>query len=320
MAENSQTSVSNSKSRIFSIAALCFVLLSCQKQPSDTNQPSGTKQPDPKPPDLSDCTHVELRYSPTILRRVFGSKPQNYLNKEEIEYVQSLDKIVVDDPEFIKALAHDISLGTYWGPVEEGVSVPSYYIIYFVCYRKDERMTSFSKFPDRIETEDKNWFGYEKRWTRPQKPIIPEISHLKLRVRCAGKLRSLYQAFWFHFQKNKSYPSPDKWCDAVVQHNQDDVYGNDKYMEFFKCPSADEGECHYAINPNCKPDSPPDMVLLFETKAGWNQHGGPELFTFDNHDPKGGCVLLNDGNLDGVPFPTKLFIRTKDELHALRWK
>jgi hypothetical protein len=30
------------------------------------------------------------------------------------------------------------------------------------------------------------------------------------------------------------------------------------------------------------------MVLLFETKAGWNQHGGPELFTFDNHDPKGG--------------------------------
>jgi hypothetical protein len=54
------------------------------------------------------------------------------------------------------------------------------------------------------------------------------------------------------------------------------------------------------------------MVLLFETKAGWNQHGGPELFTFDNHDPKGGCVLLNDG--------TVKFIRTKEELHQLRWK
>lgn len=51
----------------------------------------------------------------------------------------------------------------------------------------------------------------------------------------------------------------------------------------------------------------------FETKAGWNQHGGSEeLFTFDNHDPKGGCVLLNDG--------TVKFIRTAEELRLLRWK
>ena len=74
------------------------------------------------------------------------------------------------------------------------------------------------------------------------------------------------------------------------------------------------------MNPNCGPDSPPDMVLLFETKAGWNQHGGLELFTFDNHDPKGGCVLLNDGNLYGVASPTIRFIRTKEELNALKWK
>ena len=66
------------------------------------------------------------------------------------------------------------------------------------------------------------------------------------------------------------------------------------------------------MNPNCKPDSPADMILLFETKDGWNQHGGPELFTFNNHDPKGGCVLLNDD--------TVKFIRTEEELHQLRWK
>jgi len=78
------------------------------------------------------------------------------------------------------------------------------------------------------------------------------------------------------------------------------------------CPSASRGKNHYAMNPNCKPDSPSDMVLLFETKAGWNQHGGPELFTFDNHDPKGGCVLLNDG--------TVKFIRTIEELRQLRWE
>jgi len=78
------------------------------------------------------------------------------------------------------------------------------------------------------------------------------------------------------------------------------------------CPSAGDGKNHYAMNPNCKPDSQADMVLLFETKAGWNQHGGPELFTFDNHDPKGGCVLLNDS--------TVKFIRTPEELQQLQWK
>jgi hypothetical protein len=68
----------------------------------------------------------------------------------------------------------------------------------------------------------------------------------------------------------------------------------------------------YAMNPTCKLDSPADTVLLFETMPGWNQHGGPELFTFNNHDPRGGLVLLNDGMVK--------FIRTEEELKQLRWK
>ncbi len=113
------------------------------------------------------------------------------------------------------------------------------------------------------------------------------------------------------------YPAPRNWCDALewafagtrVRSKRHEV---DLIMKFHVCPSVGEGKNHYAMNPNCKPDSPTDMVLLFETKAGWNQHGGPELFTFDNHDPKGGCVLLNDG--------TVKFIRTTEELNKLRWK
>jgi len=83
-------------------------------------------------------------------------------------------------------------------------------------------------------------------------------------------------------------------------------------VKAYQCPGAGEGRCHYAMNSNCGADSPGEMVLLFETKAGWNQHGGPELFTFDNHDAQGGCVLLNDG--------TVKFIRTEQELHTLHWK
>ena len=43
-----------------------------------------------------------------------------------------------------------------------------------------------------------------------------------------------------------------------------------------------------------------------------SRHGGPESFTFENHDPRGGCVLLNNG--------TVKFIRTEEELLALRWQ
>jgi hypothetical protein len=37
-----------------------------------------------------------------------------------------------------------------------------------------------------------------------------------------------------------------------------------------------------------------------------------ELFTFDNHDPRDGLVLLNDRKVK--------FIRTEEELKRLRWK
>ncbi len=112
------------------------------------------------------------------------------------------------------------------------------------------------------------------------------------------------------------YPEPKRWCDsmvrAYVEYGSKDVKWVKRRNKPHICPSVGKDLYTYAMNPNCKLDSPPDTVLLFETKAGWNQHDGPELFTFDNHEPKGGCVLLNDG--------TVKFIRTKEELRQLRWK
>ena len=52
--------------------------------------------------------------------------------------------------------------------------------------------------------------------------------------------------------------------------------------------------------------------FLFESQAGLEPARRTELFTFDNHDPKGGLVLLNDGKVK--------FIRTEEELKQLRWK
>ena len=78
----------------------------------------------------------------------------------------------------------------------------------------------------------------------------------------------------------------------------------------FKCPANKNGRSHYAINV-ASPRSHPRLVVLFETKAGWNQVGGPELLTTDNHNGKGCNVLFNDLTVE--------FVKT-EELAKLKWK
>ena len=118
------------------------------------------------------------------------------------------------------------------------------------------------------------------------------------------------------------YPTVEKWCDLLVQSGDIDE-------KQFVCRSAlkggDKGRCHYAMNPNCEPNSPEDMVLLFETKEGWNQSGGPEILTFENHKGKDkssqflgkifkgkGCnVLFNSLHVEFVK---------PEQISKLKWK
>ena len=206
-------------------------------------------------------------------------------------------------------------------------------------------MNSFTVFSNNILTKYNRRFKYPLGL--PNLKIIepPEIRPFRLRGDCAYNLETLHTTGLLYRRDVDSYPDPDKWCDANVQFWRSRYYieNNIKRRQFYDewiskvitCPSLlgsvyDENrhdetnepnspeqpepmfECYYAMNPFCEPNSPSETVLLFETKASWNQHGGPELFTFDNHNPRGGCVLLNDG--------TVKFIRTKEELQQLRWK
>jgi hypothetical protein len=214
----------------------------------------------------------------------------------------------VNDSKAIKALAHDVSLHSYEGPVRGTIGV--YNTIHFVCYHDGERLTSFTKIGLLIETEDKQWFKYDGGWPSLAK-LTPQVSPFSLRARCASNMSRLVAGFPMVNQKIE-YPNASKWCDEITLERRSMDAREEDIVRRFKCPSAVDGRCHYTMNPDCTPDSLPDIVLLFETKDGWNQHGGPELFTFDNHDPKGGCVLLNDGTIN--------FIRTKEELLQLRWK
>lgn len=264
------------------------------------------------PPDLSSCTRLEVQYHPSTLEYfIRASDPQNLLSPEEKKYLESLEIVTVTDQERIKDFARDVSIGSFRGLMLGNISFAN--PVYINCYRDNKHVIFFDVFGDAIATKDRRWFRYPRGLPNLEIIESPQIRPFKLRNNCALNMERLYTAGPLYQREVSSYPESTDWCDAIMRDRINSSYVNEERMRgYFKCPTAGEGKCHYAMNPKCKVDSPADMVLLFETKAGWNQHGGPELFTFDNHEPKGGCVLLNDG--------TVKFIRTKEELRQLRWK
>lgn len=268
---------------------------------------------DTSPPDLSNCTRLEIRYLTSTLNYFLsGQDVDNLLNSTEKKYIQSLETFVMTDPKRIKAFAHDISQGTLYG-IQHGT--PDYLNpVHIACYVNNKHIVSFTVYGHAIATDSKSMFKYPPGLLNLDIIEPPEIRPFRLRSDCARNIKRLYAAgFLDRGDVINSYPEPNQWCDALMRDRDNNSYVSDEEMrENFICPTAGEGKSDYALNPNCRPDSPRDTVLLFETEAGWNQHGGPELFTFDNHNPKGGCVLINDY--------TVKFIRTTEELWQLRWK
>lgn len=158
-------------------------------------------------------------------------------------------------------------------------------------------------------------------------------------------LKLLYKAIQNYAQDfDHQYPTPNKWCDLLVDHAEipegtfhafasGDPQGyvtidpNDKpiypvKVELVREYNDTEGKhwyeyfirwSHYAINSDANLNSSPSTVLLFETKGGWNQFGGSEILSIDNHLSEGrkGCtVLFNDGHVE--------FVKPKD-IAKLNW-
>ena len=269
-------------------------------------------------PRFERCTRAEIRYAPSMLEYFFPYPSQQaLLSSSEKKYLQSQKTIVVEDEASLTAFMDEVEKGFQCEIVTEDRTAD------VVCYCDDERLASLTVYDNRrIETEDKHWFRYLDG-LQSMRHLAKQIQPYELRLQCADNFRNLWYRLRFYRNMMNTgstdssaagkapYPDAAEWS-AVTEsafHYSNPDYSN---LAVYRCPDAGEGKCHYAMNPRCRVDSPGDTVLLFETKAGWNQHGGPELFALDNHDPKGGCVLLNDG--------TVKFIRTQEELQQLRWK
>jgi hypothetical protein len=137
-------------------------------------------------------------------------------------------------------------------------------------------------------------------------PVFLNVRRDAKVVQCTVRLGQVGKAMVAYSEKNGGrFPAVDEWCTLLLQESQDLA------EELFKCPGAKRGDCSYAINPNVGPNSPPDMVLLFESRGGWNEFGGAEIVSFKNHRGRGCTVLFKDGSVR--------FIRT-EEFGDLRWR
>ena len=152
--------------------------------------------------------------------------------------------------------------------------------------------------------------------------LMPALAKTKVfaqRKVCTSNMRALGIAMALYADDfDDKYPDPSKWCDLLIQNTNID-------RKMFICKSSPTGPCSYAMNENIvKLGSlaPPDMVLLFETSPGWNQSGGPEILTTDNHSRKScarrrGCSIRNGCNILFNDNRVK-FVRAAD-IPKLRW-
>ena len=153
--------------------------------------------------------------------------------------------------------------------------------------------------------------------------ITPEI-------RCRSNLFQLGEAMRTYIAKEHQLPIQSRWCDLLMSTGAVDpnvfrcpgtqevgwrfVYPLEVYL-YLRHKSANRPRalrCDYAMNQYAESVlASPDAVLLYDSKPGWNQTGGPDMLTVDNHAGKGCNVLFVDTHAE--------FIRAGD-LSQLKWK
>ena len=156
-------------------------------------------------------------------------------------------------------------------------------------------------------------------------PFLANVKHHPRGWRCSNNIRHLCLALHTYAiaEFDGKLLTVEPWCDVLI--TKDYLGKGDAVLELFVCPYSDtkEGQSSYALNKNLAgfkisddlkfegiPD-PEDVVLLFETKPGWNQVGGPELLTVDNHEGDGCIICFVDGHAEFV---------SAEDIDTLHWK
>ncbi|MBN2212039.1 MAG: phage holin family protein [Sedimentisphaerales bacterium] len=156
--------------------------------------------------------------------------------------------------------------------------------------------------------------------------LPPKSNHVK--SACMANMHQLSMGLMWYATENKGqFSSTATWCDDIKE-----FVGTD-YDDCYKCPAIRQGDCHYAINENLlgvslgRIKKPDEVVMIFESRqSGWNQHGGPELLAYEDHQwkdnrcqylpekskrPIGANIAFCDCHVEFVPV---------EEYDKLRWR
>jgi hypothetical protein len=142
-------------------------------------------------------------------------------------------------------------------------------------------------------------------------PSLARTRQIAFRMDCGYNMSRLATAMLIYTNDNDDkFPTPSKWCDLLIECSD---YAKPSR---FRCKGATKGPCNYAMNKNIEKYSfnslrDSNMVLLFETHPGWNQSGGPEILTTDNHQGNGCNIMFTNFHV--------YFVKAKD-LDSLRWE
>jgi hypothetical protein len=138
--------------------------------------------------------------------------------------------------------------------------------------------------------------------------VKPIKSLFPTRFQCSTNMQNLTKALIAYADQNEGFlPVAENWCDILV-----DRPGVKKSM--FKCKEADDPSTAFSININVAGKNlaqlDPNMVMLFESDAGWNSSGGPELAIADRHTKGSNFSFVNG----------EVFFIMKEAFDKLTWE
>lgn len=145
---------------------------------------------------------------------------------------------------------------------------------------------------------------------RSSSPVVEDTDMVSPSSQCRSNISQLAEMISeYRRNNNGQFPKAEKWCDILLEQTKTDE-------SLFACPLAEGGRCSYTLNKyaaEAGADLPENMVLLFESKPGWNQVGGPELLVAPHETRRGEvcCVVFANGKAHFV---------VEDGLDELNWK
>ena len=139
-------------------------------------------------------------------------------------------------------------------------------------------------------------------------PALARAKHKAQTIHCVSNLKHLGLAVRIYSaDNNDEFPPAQKWCDAI----QTSV-GSPK---IFQCAAAPNQSCGYAFNAKVVGkklnEVDPQTVVIFESDAGWNMSGGPELMLSRSRHGRTFVIGFADGSVQTL---------TADQLSQLRWE